>query len=366
MKRKNRIAIILTSLLVIIAGILIWNNRYLNTLRGHASDFRVWDTANVTRIYLADRWGHESLMERTPEGWSLNNDYQAHQNKINQILYTLNKVRVRMPVSVSSHDNIIKRMAAESVKVEIYQKVPTINLFNKVKLFWKEKRTKALYVGDVTRDQSGTFMLKEGADKAYIVYIPGFRGFLSTRFTADPDDWRDHVIFKENIGNIASVTMEFGEEPESNFKIENIGRHSYKVTALHNNEDLAFDTLKVINFLTSFSDLRFEALLTNTLQQTRIDSIVNSPFLHRITLETKDGKVSSMRTYKKKLILGANNPTPQDEIEIDNDRMYGLVNNDKDLVLIQYFIFDKILNPLEYYRSGNPIRYEMGTYEVFD
>ena len=39
MKKNNRITIIIAALLVVIAGVLIWNNRYLSTLQGEASDF---------------------------------------------------------------------------------------------------------------------------------------------------------------------------------------------------------------------------------------------------------------------------------------------------------------------------------------
>ena len=55
MKKNNRITIIIAALLVVIAGLLIWNNRYLSTIQGESSDFQVWDTASVTKVYLADR-----------------------------------------------------------------------------------------------------------------------------------------------------------------------------------------------------------------------------------------------------------------------------------------------------------------------
>ena len=197
MKKNNRITIIIAALLVVIAAVLIWNNRYLSTIQGESSDFQVWDTASVTKIYLADRRERESLLERHDNGWTLNGVYKAHPKQVEYILTTLNKIRVKMPVSVASHDNIVKQLASQSTKVEVYQMTPRINLFDKIKLFYHEKRTKVFYVGDATMDNSGTFMLKEGADKAYIVYIPSFRGFITTRFTANPDDWRDHTVFHE-------------------------------------------------------------------------------------------------------------------------------------------------------------------------
>lgn len=376
MKKKNRLTIIIAAVLVVIAAVLISNNRYLSTIRGESADFMVWDTASVTRIYLADRNDYETLLERRADGsgWTLNGIYTAHPKEVRQILYTLYKVRVRMPVSVASHDNIVKQLASQSTKVEVYQNVPRINLFNKVKLFWHEKRTKVFYVGDATRDGGGTFMLKEGAKNAYIVQIPGFRGFITTRFVADPDVWRDHTVFNESLGDIQSLTMEFGRRHESDFRVENTGRHQYKLVRLSDNADLPFDTLKVVNLLSSFSNLRFEALLNNILPQQRIDSITNSPYFHKITLATKQGETIQMTTFEKRTQDEYGKDTPdglftEDGLPIDpidHDRFYGLINDGGDFTLLQYYIFDKILNGIEYYEAGNPIRYEIEHYQILD
>ena len=363
--KKNKIAIILTIVLIAIAVLLIWNNRYLTTLRGDSADFMVWDTASVTKVYLADRWDNETLLERQADGWVLNKDYKAHPKKIDQLLYTLYRVRVKMPFSVASHDHIITQMASNSTKVEVYQIVPRINLFNKIRLFPREKRTKVFYVGDATMDSSGTFMLKEGADRAYIVYIPSFRGFITTRFTANPDDWRDHTIFNENMADIQSVEVDFNEDPEGSFRIDNIGKHQYKLTRLCDNKDLPYDTLKVINMLSSFSDLRFEALFTNTLPQERIDSITSSPFVHRIILTGKDGKTQDMTTFRK-LILNGVTDFSGELGDVDRDRMYALINGGEDFVLIQNYVFDRVLHDVRYFEAGNPIQFEMRTIEVLE
>ena len=362
MKKNNRITIIIAALLVVIAGVLIWNNRYLSTLQGEASDFQVWDTASVTKIYLADRRENESLLERQEDGWTLNAIYKAHPKQVNYLLTTLYKIRIKMPVSVASHDNIVKQLASQSTKVEIYQMVPRINLFDKIKLFYHEKRTKVFYVGDATMDNSGTFMLKEGADKAYIVYIPSFRGFISTRFTANSDDWRDHTIFHEKLADIQSVEIDFNDDPEGSFRIDNIGRHQYKLTRLCDNKDLPYDTLKVINFLSSFSDLRFEALFTNTMEQERMDSITSSPFVHNVVLKSKDGRTQDMKTFRK-LVLNGVTDMGGDYGDVDHDRMYALIEGGKDFVLIQNYVFDKVLHDVRYFEAGNPIRGDMGYLE---
>lgn len=358
--KKNKLALILTIILIAIAALLIWNNRYLTTIRGTDAEFMVWDTASITKIYLADRMDHESLLERQGNGWTINKEYKANTETVNQLLYTIYRVRVRMPVSKASHDNIIAQMASRSTKVEVYQNVPRINLFNKIKLFYHEKRTKVFYVGDATKDSSGTFMLKEGADQAYIVHIPGFRGYISTRYAANPDEWRDHTIFNQSLADIQSVTIEFGREPQESFRVENTGKHQYQLTRLADNTNVPFDTLKVINLLSAFSDLRYEALMTHGMKQHRFDSIVGSPYLHHITLVNKDGDVEELKTFNKKIESVFD--IPEEEYMDDNDRMYGFFKND--LVLVQYFIFDKVLKGLSYYQAGNPIQYQIEHFQV--
>lgn len=362
MKKSNRLTIIITAILVVIAGILVWNNRYHSTLNGDSSDFQVWDTASVNKLYFADRKNQESLLERGEHGWTLNGVYKAHSKQVQNLLTSLYKVRVKMPVSVASHNNIVKELASHSTKVEVYQIVPRINLFDKIKLFYHEKKTKVFYVGDATMDSSGTFMLKEGADKAYIVYIPSFRGFISTRFTANPDDWRDHTIFSENMADIQSVEIFFNEDPEGNFRIDNTGKHQFKLTRLCDHKDLPYDTLKVINFMSSFSDLRFEALFTNTMAQERIDSITSSPFVHNVIVTDKEGNTQNMKTFKK-LVLNGVTDFSGEYGDIDKDRMYALINDGKDFVLIQNYVFDKILHDVRYFEVGNPIRGNMGYFE---
>ena len=348
--KKNRLAIIITSLLIVIAAVLLWNNRYLTSLRGDAYDFTVRDTASVTRLFFADKSGNHVLLSRTDEGWKVNEKYDAQPKMVNNMLYTLDKMRIKMPVSLASHDNVITRMAGTNTKVEVYQIVPRINLFNKVKLFPHEKLTKVFYIGDVTQDNSGTYVLKEGADKAYIVHLHGFRGFISSRFSANQEDWRDHKIISENISNIASVKLEFNNDPENSFILNENGRYKYEMKRLNDESNVNIDTVRVLNLLTSFSDVRFEAFLTDITKERR-DSIINSPYQERLTLVTKDGRQEVVRTYTMRIDASAFGFTENDWDD-DPDHKYAYIENSDELVMIQDFAFGKILHPASYYEKG--------------
>lgn len=352
MNKKN-IFYLLLVLLAIIAAVLIWNNRYLTTLEGDATDLAVRDTSAVTRIFLANMDTSEVLIERQGNQWLLNGEYKAQQRKVDQLLETMYKIRVRHPVPLASHDQVVARMSSLGIKVEVYQQVYRINLFDRLKLFRREKLTRVYYVGDVTKDNLGTYMLKEGAKQAFIMYLPGFRGFVMTRYTPVEGDWRDHVIFNSKLADIKSVELEFNEEPIKSFLIESTGKHSYRLTRTADQQELAYDTLRVLNFLTSFSDVRFEALLTHILPQARQDSIINSPFLHRFTLTTHSGETRHLTTYNKKILA---QDIPEQDAVPDTDRIYGLLDNGKDLVLLQFFTFEKLLRPVKYYEESWPVR----------
>ena len=352
MKKKNFISIIIIAVLVIIAAILIGNNRYLSTLRGEAADFTVYDTASITKLFFADKSGNQVVLQRNGDSWTVHNEFNANQNMVNEMLYTLNRMRIKMPVSIKKSDNIVTRMSSTNTKVEVYQMMPRINLFNKVKLFYHEKRTKVFYIGDVTQDNQGTYVLKEGGDKVFIVHLHGFRGFISSRFTANPIDWRDHTIFNEKMANIESVKLEINDDPANGFIIKENGRYQYTMNRL-NGEPLAFDTLRVLNLMSSFNNVRFEAFL-NDVEPARRDSIINSPFQQRLTLTTKDGKSSSVTTYTMRtnadmFLYSEEDLENYDDMIKDPDHKYALLSDGNEFVLIQDFVFGKLLKPADYY-----------------
>lgn len=354
MKKKSLIYIVIIAVLIVIAAILIGNNRYLSTLRGEAADFTVYDTASITKLFFADKSGNKVLLQRTPEGWNVNNEYKANQNLINDMLYTLNRMRIKMPVSVKKSDNIVTNMASTNTKVEVYQMLPRINLFNKIKLFYHEKRSKVFYIGGVTQDNSGTYILKEGGDKVYIVHLHGFRGFISSRFTANPTDWREHVIFNEQMGDIASLKLELNDDPDNGFIINENGRYQFSMKRL-NGQTVEFDTLRVLNLMSSFKDVRFESFLYD-VEASRRDSILNSPFQQRLTLTTKNGTIKSVTTYRMRINADLfeyseeelNNPE-FDKMINSPDHQYALLGENNEFVLIQRFVFGKLLKPADYY-----------------
>ena len=350
--KKNRIIILIVTILVAIVVIMLARNQY-STLKEKESDFAVRDTASITRIFIADKKENSVLLERNESGWTLDGQFVANTKVVDFLLSTMKRLRVKAPVPLSIRNGVVSRLASIGIKVEIYQEVYRINLFNRYKFFKHERLTKVFYVGDATQDNQGTYMIIEDAENPYIIFIPGFRGFLYTRFSPVPDDWKSHVVFSKKLSDIKSVSLKFGKEPESSFKIDVLdSRGNYAVTQLYDGSVLeSYDTLRLLNFLTSFRDLRYETRMNNLMAPMKLDSIINSPPLYELTLIDNSGDTTYAIMFKKHSIPDEIAYAYDVLVPVDHDRFYALINRGDDFVLMQYYVFDRVLYPLSHYRK---------------
>lgn len=344
--KKNKIIIFVFSILLIIAAIL-WFTRSKGTFLRSESDFKLNDSSNVTRIFMGDKNNNSVVLSRQENGvWMVNDQYTAQKFSIDLLLKTMVDIEVASPVAKAAHNNIIRELAVNAVKVEIYQKEPFITIFGHE--FWtREKLTKVYYVGAATPDNQGCFMLLEGSSEPYVIYLPGFRGFVSPRYSPIEKYWRDYNLFRVQIPAIASVKVETPATPEFSYEVRNRGNNTFSVTSLAAGQEIAYDTLKLLNFLSGFRNLNYEALI-NDMEPHRKDSIISSTPFVIITLTDTAGVTRSVKTFHKKGPEGQTDSEGR-PMPYDLDRLYALVNEGKDFTLIQYFNFDKVLRPLPFF-----------------
>jgi hypothetical protein len=345
--KKNRGIFLVLVLLAIVAVVLILQNRK-STLKGRLGDFAIADTSSVTKIFMADMRGNQVLLTKlTPGEWLVNDSLKAGRENLNLLLKTMSNIAVKAPVPKKSYNSVIKRLATNSIKVEIYQNKYRVDLFNSIRWFPHEKLTRVYYVGNPTPDNMGTFMLLEGSEVPFVVYEPGFRGFIAARFTARANDWRDHTIFKTNPSAVRSIKIEFPNQPGESYLIEKHGSTSLELISLENNHKIKdFDIPGVVDLIKLYRDIRFEAVLDG-MEPEQIDSIVHSTPHTIITLTDTAGNVNQVKTYRRKTDTG-DYDLEGNMVAYDLDRLYALINNGQELVLIQYFVFDPITRPLSF------------------
>jgi hypothetical protein len=347
--KKNRYILLAAAILTVIAVILVIR-RTNAAFRSEGNEFSIGDTSNVMKIFMSDKNNNTLTLTRTgPYQWMVNDKYPAGRFNVAMLMGTMLDLEIRYPVGKSAYNNVIRQLAVSSVKVEIYQMVYRIDLFDRIRWFPHVKLTKVYYVGGPTQDNQGSFALMEGSDQPYVIYLPSLRGFVTPRFMPIEKYWRDYTVFKTTLPAIREVKVEIPSVPAESFILRN-GKSSFSIAGLQDNLPLTrIDTLAVLNFLNAFRNLSFEALLDD-LPQSKKDSILSEPPFVIITLTDTAGVTRRVVTFRKPSEPGAvgvdGKPQPYDV-----DRLYALVNEGKDLVLIQYFTFDRVLRPRSFFEK---------------
>ena len=230
---KRNIWIILF-LVIIVGALAFWFSvkSSRSTLNNH---FVVYDTAAVCKIFMADKNNNTILLDRTEErGWRINDSLFPIKENVNLILETLYNIQIKYPVSKSAEATAIKRLATTHVKVEVYAKKALIELFGQA-FFTRERLTNVFYVGGPTTDNLGTIMKSEEDDQVYVTYIPGFRGYLSERFSPKIADWRSHLIFSYLVSEIESVRVDFPNQMHESYEIINNHNRTFSLNNIYDN-----------------------------------------------------------------------------------------------------------------------------------
>jgi len=337
--KKNRNAILIFTFLSIVAAYFIFSRKE-GTIRQELRDFTVEDTAAVDKIFLADKRGNQVLLERkSPAEWTLNGESRARQDGINLLLATVKNMEVRSPVGKAAQKNIIKNLAAEAVKAEIYQHG---------KLF------KTIYVGGPTQDQLGTYMYLQNSTVPFIMHIPGFDGYLTPRFMVGTGDWKIKSIFAYGRGDIKSLIVRNGKQPQQSFELRKMTGDQYALLSFPEGKPQQFkDSSAIQAYLASYQFINYEKMLSG-LTRHQLDSVFAAGELMSIQGTDSRDKKTNLDLYLKPADpnLGGHYDQAGKLLPFDPDRMIARLNQDTALIVVQYYSFDKLMKTLDELKSA--------------
>lgn len=334
---KNNKFLIITLLALLAIAAYYFVSKSSGTLSGELKDFAIEDTASIDKIFISDYRGDKVTLTRGDNYWVVDGAHKARQQSVEVLMATFSRIAVKSPVAKSAMNNIIKDIATKTIKVEIYQ--------------GKDKPSKVYYIGGPTQDQMGTYMVLENdgekSSVPFVMHIPGFSGYLSTRFFANPLQWRDAAIFTYQPEEIKSIEIIYHETPDESFKLEqNLNQISLfdgqTAQPIHN-----IDTNKVYQYLANFEKIHYEMIVLDEKKPEEQDSIRKTKPFFTIKVEDVYGKSTKivalhMNNYRNTLDDKGNPYT------YDMDRMYAILNDDI-LIYIQFYTFDKITAPKQFF-----------------
>jgi hypothetical protein len=343
MAESKKITISVIAFLVLVA-FSYWIIRHMQsgTIRKELFDFAITDTGSVTKIYMVNTAGKQIALEKIKAGeWKVNEKFKARNDAIKNLLLCMKNLQVRTPVAKSAIENISKQLATTSTKVEIYQ---------------NDKLIKSYYVGNDTQDGLGTFMLLtdvetgENSSLPFVMFIPGFNGFLSVRYFMDEELWRDRTVFAFFPDQIASISVDYTHLLDSSFTISLTNSNTISLADSKGRNIPDFDTAKVKQYLNYYSNIQYEAL-KNELRPSFRDSVIAKGAVQVITLKDREGKIHVVKTFSKPADPNIVDPVTGKPNTEDLERMFALINDDKDMAVIQYYVFGKLFPTPTYFKK---------------
>ncbi|MES2726038.1 MAG: DUF4340 domain-containing protein [Bacteroidota bacterium] len=327
---------ILISILVLVAvGIVYYvvNKKPWGINYKDIADFAIEDTSSIDKIFIVDREGNNVTLTKKENGyWLVNNNKRADNSKMELLLFTMKTMKVLRPVSENEHNTAIGNLATEGIKAEFYSKNNTV---------------KTLYIGSSTPEQNGTYMLIEGSSKAYATHIPGFFGFLTTRFISDSLVWRDRTVFNYTPEQIKKIEINYGNG--NGFIIDNTQNNAPQVLNLNNTPKAISDIQFVKYYVGSFKQLNFDGYDENQNAHVMDSLHNNAQAFCTITVTDINNQPNSLTLYAKPIDKHTKqlyDTVTNKAFTSDQERYWAFMNSDKSLMLVQQFNFGRVLKQL--------------------
>lgn len=315
-------------------GTYFWSKKGFNTFSTKDTTFSISDSSILDKIEITGPYGRTLVLERweDSEKWTVDGRYVAAQEAIDLLLETLEKMRVNYPVPKAAKENVLKKMA---------------NSPRKVKLFSNGENIKTiLMAGTPQNAKKGTFMSIEGSEEPYVVHIPGFEGFMGSRFFVDAQDWRHRIAVKTVRENIESIKVSYPNEMKNSFEIAKKGDkwevlplgHEANQTSMGQTASQAM----IEAYLEGYKQLPVEAYENF---YPRKDSLSKTSPSTIFEIAEKGGKKSKLTIFPMPRTERSKSQTDHDgkELPYDLDRYFLEFNDGKDWAIIQHRSYAPVL-----------------------
>jgi len=331
--KNSKTYIIVLGLLAAIAAILYFSKTW-STTDNTETAFSYADTGAITQVILTDNQKRKlKLTRKNEDTWLVNDGYKARPDAINTLLSTFAQLRLERPISNAAYPNVIKMFDDPQRTVQIFTKDPG-------------NPAHEYYIGGVTNDKMGTYIMLKGASKPYIVTIPGLEGNLLSRHFTLAEEWRDRLLFNLHYAQIAEVKAEYPENPENGFLLTVMEKDSFTVapvdaSAKISNPKAILNKPLLMSYLNSFKELYAEAFENG---YPRTDSLRNTLPYCKLSVTDKNGKTKAIQIHYLPNNRRSKRQVNEDGTPIltDPDRYLAFINNGGDLVMIQQFVFGKL------------------------
>lgn len=173
-------------------------------------DFKVADITEVAKVFIADRNGFTTKLEKQADGtWLLDDQYEAYDNAMKNLLDAIENIEMQFIPANKSVPAIVSNLASEGIHVELFDR--------------SGDKIKGYYIGGSTQDERGTYAIMEGAERPYVIHIPNWTGNVRFRYSLIDQEWRTKKLFATPMEEIQLVSVEYPTRRNRSFVLQRQG-----------------------------------------------------------------------------------------------------------------------------------------------
>jgi len=336
MQSKRYVLIFLALVAVLVGLFFLKNQPKKGDTPGDYQDFAIEQTEEVTMIFMTNQSGDKQIYLKRQEdnSWTINDKHPAWQKKVNFLLNeTMAKVEIQGPAAKAAAPNILKYMSINGIKVEVYRNN-------------QKEPSKVYLVGNTTPSQLGTYFKFPGENMPMVLQIPGFNGFVNSRYELDEDEWVSPTVFGSSKSEIQMIEVTYPEASKS-FQIETKPQDKFAMTSEVISEENK-NTGAIKSYMTLFEKLNYETFVF-TKSDSLIDSLQNTSPFCTIRVKSSNRGLDELKFYYKESNEKMHGLYDKDgnALAQDPSRYYALYNKIDRVLIVQDYTFNKVLKTAE-------------------
>ncbi|MBN1158763.1 MAG: hypothetical protein JXA61_05235 [Bacteroidales bacterium] len=308
-------------LIVVTIAVLILINRRDGLPGRQSSEFSSGNASLIDKVVIS-KAEETVILEREEHHWMLNGTAIARNDRVDFLLSCFERIEIVSPAAKSMKDRVAEHLKTEGKLVRLY-----VN----------GNLRKGFHVYYEPEGITGTYMMLEDSEDPFMVRLIGYAGNdIEVFFSLNHRSWQDNVLFEQGPDDIREVRLEYPETPEHSFRIrhnETNGVVLSELTAPIPPENT--DLHEIQDYLFFFSNIRYEYP-----EDPFPDSLISgSPFAD-LTVITGTGREIHLKAYRWPVSDNASEA-------YDLNRFIGLINDDRDTVILEYADMDPVLRRIE-------------------
>lgn len=319
---KRTILIILV--LILAATAWYFTNRKNSVVS--SQDFIIEDTSIVDKIILG-KDNQILKLEKVDGEWMVNDTFQVNMALLRLFLRVFGNLNLVAPVSNNFRDSIIESLKETGIKISVFS---------------DKELQKEYLLGNLNISKSGNYLYLPEKNIG-IVNTSGLVKDLKDIISVNSLFWRNRLIFKKKTNQIVRLTHKNLKNIEKSYTIY-VKNGEFSLLNHADKQIKSFDKTAVNRYLSYFQNIGFERIETS-LTSVQKDSVLKLNLAHTIILVDDSNILYELNLYLKPAKISDKEISK----EFDLNEIYGIMNNEKNTLVFDYYIIDLVLKDIDYF-----------------